>query len=72
MFTARKVIPALCLAVSMSGPAVYAATTTPAAEGPGYGGHHRGHHHGFMGFVFVIVILKLAALHRLRIAIPFT
>ena len=53
MFTVRKVVPALCLAVSMSGLAVYAATTTPAAstEGPGYGGHHHGHHHGFMGFV---------------------
>ena len=28
MFTVRKVVPALCLAVSMSGLAVYAATTT--------------------------------------------
>jgi protein CpxP len=54
MFTVRKVVPALCLAVSMSGLAVYAATTTPppAAEGPGPGGHHwHGHHHGFMGMV---------------------
>jgi protein CpxP len=54
MFTVRKVIPALCLAVSMSGLAVYAAGTTPptAAEGPGPGGHHwHGHHHGFMGMV---------------------
>ena len=58
MFTVRKVVPALCLAVSMSGLAVYAATTTPppAAEGPGPGGHHwHGHHHGFMG----MVLLKL-------------
>jgi periplasmic protein CpxP/Spy len=51
MFTARKIIPALCLAVSMSGLAVYAATTTPATAGHGYGGHHHGQHHGFMGFV---------------------
>ena len=54
MFTVRKVVPALCLAVSMSGLAAYAASTTaPAATaGPGPGGHHwRGHHHGFMGLV---------------------
>ena len=45
MFIRRKVVPALCLAVSMSGLAVYAAsTTTPPGEGPS--GHHwRGHHH---------------------------
>ena len=42
MFIARKVVPALCLAVSMSGLAVYAASTTPptSAEAPGPGGHH--------------------------------
>jgi periplasmic protein CpxP/Spy len=54
MFTVRKVVPALCLAVSMSGLAVYAASTTPptSSEAPGPGGHHwRGHHHGFMGLV---------------------
>jgi len=54
MFTVRKVVPALCLAVSMSGLAVYAASTTPptSTEAPGPGGHHwRGHHHGFMGMV---------------------
>jgi Spy/CpxP family protein refolding chaperone len=54
MFTVRKVVPALCLAVSMSGLAVYAAsTTTPASTtAPGPGGHHwHGHHHGFMGMV---------------------
>jgi len=52
MFTARKIVPALCLAVSMSGLAVYAATTTPATTGTGFGGHHwHGHHHGFMGLV---------------------
>jgi Spy/CpxP family protein refolding chaperone len=50
MFTVRKVVPALCLAVSMSGLAVYAATTTAPTS---TGGHHwRGHHHhGFMGMV---------------------
>jgi len=48
MFTVRKVVPALCLAVSMSGLAVYAATTTAPT-----GGHHwhGRHHHGFMGMV---------------------
>jgi len=54
MFIARKVVPALLLAVSMSGLAVYADSTTPppSAEGPGPGGHHwHGHHHGFMGMV---------------------
>ncbi len=52
MFTVRKVVPALCLAVSMSGLAVYAASTTPPTEAPGPGGHHwHGHHHGFMGMV---------------------
>jgi Spy/CpxP family protein refolding chaperone len=54
MFTARKIVPAVCLAVSLSGLAVYAATTTPgtSTQAPGPGGHHRhGHHHGFMGFV---------------------
>jgi Spy/CpxP family protein refolding chaperone len=53
MFTARKVVPALCLAVSMSGLAVYAASNTPASTAaPGPGGHHwHGHHHGFMGMV---------------------
>jgi Spy/CpxP family protein refolding chaperone len=51
MFTVRKVVPALVLAISMSGLAVYAASTAPSA-GPGPGGHHwHGHHHGFMGFV---------------------
>jgi protein CpxP len=54
MFTVRKVVPALCLAVSMSALAVYAADTTPPPA-PGAGGHHwHGHHHhhgGFMGMV---------------------
>jgi periplasmic protein CpxP/Spy len=52
MFTVRKVVPAVCLALSMSGLAVYAASTTPPTEAPGPGGHHwHGHHHGFMGMV---------------------
>jgi periplasmic protein CpxP/Spy len=55
MFTARKLVPALCVAASLSGLAVYAATTAPAttttAAAPA-GGHHWHHrHHGFMGFV---------------------
>jgi Spy/CpxP family protein refolding chaperone len=55
MFTARKFVPALCVAASLSGLAVYAATTTPAttttATAP-TGGHHWHHrHHGFMGFM---------------------
>jgi Spy/CpxP family protein refolding chaperone len=53
MFTVRKVVPAVCLAVSMSGLAVYAAsTTTPATTtAPGPGGHWHHHHHGFMGMI---------------------
>jgi Spy/CpxP family protein refolding chaperone len=52
MFTLRKVVPALCLAVSLSGLAVYAADTTPPMDDAGAGGHHwRGHRHGFMGMV---------------------
>jgi Spy/CpxP family protein refolding chaperone len=63
MFTVRKVVPALLLAVSLSGLAVYAASTTPPppAEGPGPGGHHwHGHHHGFMGMI----------LHKLNLTEP--
>jgi Spy/CpxP family protein refolding chaperone len=53
MFSLRKVIPALCIGASLSGLAVYAATTTPATETAPTGGaqHWRGHHHGFMGMV---------------------
>lgn len=53
MFSLRKVVPALCLAASLSGPAVYAATATPAPDtATTDGGHHwHGHHHGFMGMV---------------------
>ena len=50
MLSLRKIVPALCVAASLSGVAVYAATTTTGAPA---GGHHWGHHHhhGFMGFV---------------------
>ena len=54
MFTVRKAVPALFLAVSMSGLAVYAATTTAPTptEAPDQGGRHwHGHHGGFMGMV---------------------
>jgi Spy/CpxP family protein refolding chaperone len=52
MFTLRKIVPAFCVAASLSGLAVYAATTTPASTTTApAGGHHWGHHHGFMGFV---------------------
>jgi protein CpxP len=54
MLTARKMIPAICLAASLAGVAVYAATTAPTAGAPASfaGGPHRhGHHHAFMGFV---------------------
>jgi Spy/CpxP family protein refolding chaperone len=54
MFTVRKAVPALFLAVSMSGLAVYAATTTAptSTESGDEGGRHwHGHHGGFMGMV---------------------
>jgi Spy/CpxP family protein refolding chaperone len=52
MFTVRKVVPALCIAASLSGLAVYAATTTPTTETESAGAHHwHGRHHGFMGMV---------------------
>jgi Spy/CpxP family protein refolding chaperone len=51
MLNARKMIPVICLAASLTGVAVYAATT-PSAPPPFAGGPHgHGHHHGFMGFV---------------------
>jgi Spy/CpxP family protein refolding chaperone len=61
MFTVRKVVPALCLAVSMSGLAVYVASaaagsTPPPTEGPA--GHPwHGHHHG--GFMMMLHKLNL-------------
>jgi Spy/CpxP family protein refolding chaperone len=54
MLTARKVIPVICLAASLAGVALHAATTAPTAgvAAPFAGGRHwHGHHHGFMGFV---------------------
>jgi Spy/CpxP family protein refolding chaperone len=55
MLTARKLIPAICVAVSLGGAAVYAAgaaATAPTTTAPA-GGHpwHHHHHHGMMGFV---------------------
>ena len=65
MFIRRKVVPALCLAVSMSGLAVYAAsTTTPPGEGPS--GHHwRGHHHH--GLFGVLHKLKLTDAQKAQV-----
>jgi periplasmic protein CpxP/Spy len=65
MFTVRKVVPALCLAVSMSALAVYAADTTPPpAQGPG--GHHwHGHHHG--GFFGVLRKLNLTDAQKTQV-----
>jgi Spy/CpxP family protein refolding chaperone len=55
MFTARQLIPALCVAASLTGVAVYAATTAPTADASAeFAGGPRWHHHrrGFMmGFV---------------------
>jgi periplasmic protein CpxP/Spy len=53
MFSLRKVVPALCIAASLSGVAVYAATTAPATQTESAGGAHHWHgrHHGFMGMV---------------------
>jgi Spy/CpxP family protein refolding chaperone len=48
MFKVQKLIPAAFLAASLSGLAMYAATTTPAAA---EGGHWHRHHHGLMGGV---------------------
>jgi protein CpxP len=65
MFTVRKVVPALCLAVSMSGLAVYAATTTPPST-QGSGGHHwHGHHHG--GFFRVLHKLNLTDAQKAQV-----
>jgi hypothetical protein len=49
MFTVRKAIPVLCLAASLSGLAVYAATTSPPAADAPSGAHWRHGHHGFWG-----------------------
>jgi protein CpxP len=68
MFTVRKVVPAVCLAVSMSALAVLASasadTTTPPAQGPG--GHHwHGHHHG--GFFGVLHKLNLTDAQKTQV-----
>jgi len=51
MLNARKLLPALCVAASLTGVAVYAATTAPPpgtpAESAGAPRWHH-HHHGFM------------------------
>jgi Spy/CpxP family protein refolding chaperone len=55
MLNPRKLIPAICLAASLAGVAVYAATTAPTTGAPALstgGPHWRGHHHhAFMGLV---------------------
>jgi periplasmic protein CpxP/Spy len=69
MFTVRKVVPALCLAVSMSGLAVYVASATAGTTEPptqGSGGHHwRGHHHG--GFMGVLHKLNLTDAQKTQV-----
>jgi Spy/CpxP family protein refolding chaperone len=52
MITLRQIVPALCLATSLSAVAVYAQTTTPSApisDSAGGRGWHHGHHGGGMG-----------------------
>ncbi|MGA2343385.1 MAG: Spy/CpxP family protein refolding chaperone [Steroidobacteraceae bacterium] len=55
MLNPRKLIPVICLATSLAGVAVYAATTAPTTGAPAEatgGPHWRGHHHhAFMGLV---------------------
>lgn len=53
MFTVRKVVPALCLAVSMTGLAAYPASAESTTDTGSSSGHHwHGHrHHGLMGMV---------------------
>jgi periplasmic protein CpxP/Spy len=64
MFTVRKVVPALCLAVSMSALAVYAADTTPPPAATG--GHHwHGRHHG--GFMMVLHKLNLTDAQKTQV-----
>jgi protein CpxP len=65
MFTVRKVVPALCLAVSMSGLAVLASATAGTTP-PTPGGHHwRGHHHG--GFMGVLHKLNLTDAQKTQV-----
>jgi Spy/CpxP family protein refolding chaperone len=66
MITVRKFIPALCLATSLTGLAVYAATTTPAPMSPGGEWHHR-HHGGFGPMGFVLHKLNLTAEQKTQV-----
>jgi Spy/CpxP family protein refolding chaperone len=67
MITLRHIVPALCLATSVSGIVVYAATaapaTTTAPTADSNGGHQwrHGHHGGMGGMGFVLHKLNLTA-----------
>jgi len=69
MITVRKVIPALCLATSLAGLAVYAASTTPAPADNTAGDHHWGHRHegGFGPMGFVLHKLNLTAEQKTQV-----
>jgi Spy/CpxP family protein refolding chaperone len=71
MFTLRQVVPALCLATSLSGLAVYAATTTPTAPATDSAGApqwHHGHRGGGMGAMgYVLHKLNLTADQKTQI-----
>jgi|ERR1700691_3497125 Spy/CpxP family protein refolding chaperone len=77
MNTLRHIVPALCLATSLSGLAVYAATTTPAADAsagqPTQGQHwHHGHHgRGMGGMGLVLHKLNLTADQKTQIKAIF-
>ena len=77
MNTLRHIVPALCLATSLSGLAVYAATTAPATDAaagqPTQGQHwHRGHHRGGMGGMgFVLHKLNLTADQKTQVKAIF-
>jgi Spy/CpxP family protein refolding chaperone len=77
MSTLRHIVPALCLATSLSGLAVYAATTTPAADAaagqPTQGQHwHHGHHgRGMGGMGFVLHKLNLTADQKAQVKAIF-
>jgi Spy/CpxP family protein refolding chaperone len=67
MVTLRKLIPALCLATSLTAVGVYAATTATTAPAPGAGEWHHGHHHGFGPMGFVLHKLNLTADQKTRV-----
>lgn len=67
MVTLRKLIPAVCLAASLTAVGVYAATTTEPAPAPGEAGWHHGHHHGFGPMGFVLHRLNLTADQKTRV-----